>query len=159
MKRLSRILSFVLFLSLIAGSAEACYTAREREAEQGLRIHSELMVISLTCNKVPGDEDLYHKYEHFTRKNEDLLSSYETTLLNYYDAEGVKSPEKKLHTLRTDMANNISDIAISMSTRTFCGRYASHLDQALDMNHERLRHWAQHVSPSQPMSERMCSRD
>lgn len=155
---MKRFFSFILLLSLIAGNAQACYTAREREAEQGLRIHSELMVISLTCNRVPGDEDLYSKYESFTRKNESLLSSYEETLINYYDAEGVKSPEKKLHTLRTDMANNISSIAISTGTTSFCGRYASHLDQALSMDHDKLRRWAQHVSPGRPVSERMCSR-
>lgn len=153
-----RVLAFVLFLSIIAtSSAQACYTAREREAEQGLRIHSELMVIGLTCIKMPQGQEIYNKYQHFTRKNADLLAEYETDLINYYKSEGVTSPEKKLNTLRTEIANEISGKATTMSTRSFCDRYASYIDQALDMDQQKLRLWAQTVWPDQPVSEQMCS--
>ena len=150
---------FAMILSLLlCNSAQACYTAREREAEQGIRIHSELMVISLTCMKMPGGEDLYDKYQHFTRKNGDLISEYESVLIGYYKSEGATNPEKKLTTLRTEIANNISGRAITMSTRTFCEKYASHIDRALTMDEQKLRRWAQNTWPEQqPISERMCS--
>jgi hypothetical protein len=159
MKKLTRISAFALFLlSFIASSnAQACYTSREREAEQGLRIHSELMIIGLTCIKTQQGQDLYNKYQRFTRQNSDLLSKYETDLINYYSTEGVSSPEKKLNTLRTSIANEISGRVSTMSTRSFCDTYASHIDQALSMDQEKLRRWAQVVWPGQTVSERMCS--
>jgi hypothetical protein len=160
MKKFIRVLSFALLLSVIIGSvrAEACYTAREQEAEQGIRIHSELMVIGLTCMKMPEGQQLYSKYQQFTQKNADLIAGYETDLINYYSKEGVANPEKKFHTLRTDMANDISGKAIAMSTLTFCEKYSSHLDQALAMDQQTVRRWAQHVWPEQPVSEQMCSK-
>src|ERR1700722_14652871 len=109
---------FVILTFILSGSAgaQACYSAREFEAEQGIRIHSELMVIGLTCIKTPEGQQLYDKYQQFTEKNADLLSGYETDLINYYSKEGAANPENKLNTLRTDMANEISRRAISMST-------------------------------------------
>jgi len=158
MKKSLKISAFTLLLSIYAtSSAQACYSAREREAEQGIRIHSELMVIGLTCMKMPEGQDLYNKYQRFTQKNADLIAGYESDLINHYSSEGVKNPEKKLNTLRTDMANDISDKAIAMSTRTFCEKYARNIDEALDMDQPKLRRWAQHVSPDQHVSEQMCS--
>lgn len=159
MKRFIKVSYFVLLLAIVAGStkAQACYTAREFEAEQGIRIHSELMVIGLTCIKMPEGEELYNKYQQFTQKNADLIAGYETDLINHYSSEGVADPEMKLHTLRTDMANDISDKAISMSPLTFCEKYSSHIDQALAMDQAKLRRWAQHAWPDQPVSEQRCS--
>ena len=53
MKKLAVVFGFVLMLATPA-FAGGCYTAREVEAEQAIRIHSELMVIGLTCIKMPG---------------------------------------------------------------------------------------------------------
>jgi hypothetical protein len=158
MKKFMRFTVFALFLSLTAASsAQACYSAREQEAEQGLRINSELMVIGLTCARMPQGHELYSKYQQFTQKNADLIAEYETNLINYYSSQGISNPENKLNTLRTDMANEISSRAISMSTHTFCDTYSSHIDRALEMDQHRLRQWAQSTWPNQPASERMCS--
>jgi len=157
MKKLTVLLSVVLLFAGIS-NAQACYGAREFEAEQGIRIHSELMVIGLTCIKMPEGQELYQKYQTFTEKNSDLIGGYETDLMNYYSKEGVKNPEKKLNSLRTDMANEISRRAISMSTLSFCEKYSSHLDQALAMDQQTVRRWAQHAWPEQPTSEPVCSK-
>jgi hypothetical protein len=160
MKNSLKVLGLALLLAMVFGSAraEACYSAREFEAEQGIRIHSELMVIGLTCMKMPEGQQLYDKYQQFTQKNADLIAGYESDLMNHYSAEGVTDPEKKLHTLRTDMANDISGKAIAMSTLTFCEKYSSHIDQALGMDQAKFRRWAQHAWPEQPASEQMCSK-
>ena len=147
-----------VFFLVSASSAEACYGAREFEAEQGLRIHSELMVIGLTCIKMPQGQDLYRKYQHFTVKNARLISGYETDMINYYGRKGVRSPEQRFHTLRTDIANEISRRAIKMSTLRFCRQFSPHIDQALAMDQQQLRQWAQHVWPSQPTTEPVCPR-
>lgn len=158
MKKLASVLAAVFLSAAFISEAEACYSAREFEAEQGIRIHSELMVIGLTCIKTPEGQELYRKYQDFTAKNSHLIASYETALINYYSQQGTAQPEQKLHTLRTNLANEISRRAIAMSTLSFCQKFSSHLDRALAMNQEKLRQWAQHVWPNQPPSEPACDK-
>jgi hypothetical protein len=158
MRNFMKLQALVLVLSLIISTgAQACYSAKEAEAEQGIRIHSELMVIGLSCMKTPGGQALYDKYERFTQKNASLLAGYEHDLISYYGKEGVADPEKKFNTLRTDMANEISRKAITMNTASFCQKYAANLDQAIAMDESTVRRWAQHNWQSQPASERMCA--
>lgn len=147
-----------MILLLSAQNAEACYTAREFEAEQGVRIHSELMVIGLTCLKMPQGRELYGKYQSFTQEHAKLIGGYETDLINYYGRQGAPEPEKKLHALRTSLANQISQRAVSMSMLNFCQQFSPRIDQALSMDDVKIRRWAQRVWPSQPPSEPVCSR-
>ena len=159
---LSAVLVTAFCLSASAEAARShhhklgCYTPAEYEAEQGIRIHSELMVIGLTCQKMPGDQDLYAKYREFTLKNSGLLSHYETELLDYYRREGVKNPEKHLHNLRTRMANRISQYAVNNRVSSFCEQFSGRIDTALKMSKSTLRAWAQHKWPNQPSSEPEC---
>jgi hypothetical protein len=153
---------FAAMLSLLvamshSATAAGCYTARELEAEQGLRIHSELMVIGLTCMKAPGGgAGLYKKYQAFTRQNQSLIAQYESDIIAYYQRQGAPAAEKKLHTLRTNLANEISQHAISMSTASFCQHFGRRIDQALSMDQQKLRRWAQHVWPDSPTTVPLC---
>lgn len=155
MKKLFAVLTLVFVLSSPAYSA-GCYTAREVEAEQGLRIHSELMVISLTCMRMPDGASMYSKYQSFTRKNQALIASYEDDLIAYYRSAGYPNPEKQLHTLRTTIANQISEHAITMSTATFCRTYGPRIDRALQMSQQKVRAWAQHSFASATVSQPTC---
>tara|TARA_B100000686_G_C16739805_1_gene945878 strand:+ start:761 stop:1255 length:495 start_codon:yes stop_codon:yes gene_type:complete len=148
----------VLILSIGVAQAEGvqnCYLPDEFEAEQGLKIHSELMVIGLTCQKVRGMSNVYNKYRQFTTKNRYLITQYENTLLRHYRSNG-QDPDKSLHFLRTSMANDISQKAIRMNMGAFCRHYGGRIDQALGMEHETLRQWAKQKWPSQPTSKPLC---
>ena len=136
--------------------AAACYSAREFEAEQGLRIHSELMVIGLTCAKTPGGQQLYADYSRFTQKNSGLIAQYESDIISYYRSKGTPQPEKQLHTLRTNLANKISQQAIKMSTGSFCKHFGPRIQKALSMPPSKIRQWAQHVWPDTPTTEPVC---
>jgi hypothetical protein len=138
--------------------ASGCYTAREVEAEQGLRIHSELMVIGLTCLKMPGGQETYAKYARFTNKNQALIGGYEESIISWYRSQGVSNPEKELHTLRTNLANDISRHAIEMGALGFCQHFTPRIDTALAMDQTTLRRWAQHVWPGTPVSHPTCVR-
>lgn len=139
-----------------AAVADQCYTPREFEAEQGLRIHSELMVISLTCMKMAQGGNMYEKYQAFTKKNSMLIKGYENDIIDYFRSQGVSAPEKQFHSLRTSLANEISQHAIKMSTGSFCHNFATRIDSALAMNQEKLRRWAQQPWPNSPTSKPMC---
>lgn len=158
MKKIASALVLALCLSSGAHAATggSCYTAQEFEAEQGIRIHSELMVIGLTCMKMPQGTQMYLKYQDFTQKNKGLLAQYEKELIAHYRREGAAKPEIKLHTLRTTLANQISMHAVSMSVSNFCQRFSQRIDQALAMDSGRLRRWAQQPWPGSPTSRPVC---
>lgn len=160
MKKLTGLLGFVLCLSITVNGALAsgCYSTSEFEAEQGLRIHSELMVIGLTCMKMPQGEAMYKKYQSFTLKHQNLIAEYESDIIGYYARQGVKNPERQLHTFRTNLANEISQHAITMSTSSFCQHFGPRIDQALQMDNQKLRRWAQHVWPKSSTTAPVCKK-
>lgn len=147
-------------LAILAGmpdlSYAACYSPQEYEAEQGIRIHSELMVIGLTCQKMPAMGDSYSKYKKFTLKNERLISGYEDTIIGFFRRKGAGSPDLELHGLRTKLANQISRQAITMSTKTFCTSYGPRIDKALQMDEGTIRRWAQQVWKNNATSQPVC---
>jgi|TARA_B100001971_G_C18228412_1_gene562192 hypothetical protein len=155
MLRVALVTIFMIF-SVSAAEARGCYSQSELESEQGLRIHSELMVIGLTCQKIKGGKNLYSKYQAFTRKNQYLIQEYENTMIRYYREAGAASPNKSLHNLRTGLANEISQKAIRMNIGAFCHHYKSRIDQALSMNHDTIRRWARKQWPSQPPTKPLC---
>ncbi|PJB71772.1 MAG: hypothetical protein CO093_04490 [Alphaproteobacteria bacterium CG_4_9_14_3_um_filter_47_13] len=151
------------FLILVFGAgasfaASTCYTRAEAEAEQGLRIHSELMVIGLNCIKMNLNDgtNLYRRYNEFTKENIDIFSGYEGRMLEYFKRRGDKNPEASLNTLRTLMANNISNSAARMRPDQFCNRYAGRIFKASSMDHDTLKKWASTIYPSHPVSNPIC---
>ena len=154
--------ALAVFVCLVsAGSAVAaskCYTPEEAAAEQGLRIHSELMVIGLNCQamKFKDGTNLYLEYRKFTNAHSDLFSGYEATMMDYYKRQGIPDPEAKLNTLRTQLANKISDSAVRMKPDRFCNSYAGRIFQAASMDRGTLATWASTIYPSLPVSQPIC---
>ena len=135
----------------------ACFTPLEAEAEQGIRIHSELMVIALNCQHLtpPGQENLYSQYRKFTSKNAALFSTYEMLLMNFFKKAGSASPDREMHTMRTNFANKISKDAAVMRPDAFCRTYMPRIQKAATMNEASLHKWAstffEGFGPSRPM--------
>lgn len=161
MKKFLTILCVFALTSCVSFSAIAasCYSPKEVEAEQGVRILSELMVISLNCQHMTpkGQENLYTQYKRFALKHENLFSSYENTLLKFYDKEGKSNPDSYLHQVRTDVANKISKDAAVMRPDAFCKVYAPRIAKARQMSEPKIRRWAQTVFPGHPVSHKSCS--
>ncbi len=154
------ILSAAIALSFMSvAPAQACYNALQFEAEQGLRIHSEMMVIGLTCIKMPGGRQVYNEYQEFDINNAALMDDYSEILLRHYQDEGVERPQRRLDKLRTNMANNISRMAIDMSTVDFCNQYEGHVTKAAEMSPGTVRLWAEHVWPNETTSEPLCTQE
>jgi hypothetical protein len=148
----------VLFFTSANAHAQGCYSSAEVEAEQGLRIHSELMVISLNCQHVSHQNgNLYFQYKDFTRQHQPLIAEYEQTMKNYFRRTGVSSPEMAINDLRTRLANKISTDSANMKPNVFCGHYGGRIQQALQMDRAKLRRWASTVFPSHPVSRPICT--
>lgn len=154
-------ISPLLAMTLFATPALAgiCYTPTEAEAEQGIRIHSELMVIGLNCqHRTPkGQKDYYYQYKEFTAKHGTLFAGYETTLMSYFSRAGAKDPEGKLNSMRTQFANKISGDAAKMRPDLFCAYYAPRIPKASQMTDGQVRKWAGTFFDSHPVSQPMCA--
>jgi len=156
---LKNILLFIACLGLcFPAFAAKCYSPKEVEAEQGVRILSELMVIGLNCQHLTpkGQENLYDRYKKFSLKHEVLFSGYENTLLKFYSSEGYDNPEIHLHKVRTDVANKISKDAAIMRPDSFCKTYAPRISKASQMPETKIRKWAQTIFPGHPLSRSSC---
>ena len=160
MKRLIRVVLFSLIASALPATvfAASCYTADEAEAEQGIRIHSELMVIGLNCQHMftAGSQNLYLKYRQFTADHAKLFAAYEQELMSYFSRTGVRNPEAALNTLRTAFANKISNDAARMRPDMFCQRYAPRISKVASMDRATLEKWAGTFYPTHPVSKPIC---
>lgn len=138
--------------------AAACYTQKEAEAEQAIRISSELMVIGLNCQtmKFKDGTNLYAKYRQFASQHADLFAAYEETLIGYFRRTGAANPEAKLNDMRTLLANKIATDAANMSPDQFCNRFVPRIFKASNMSRAELATWAGTIYPSHPVSQPVC---
>lgn len=136
-----RVLIFVMTLIMMPSLAQAksCYSAKEAEAENAIRIHSELMVIGLNCQHMTprGWQNLYSQYRQFTSRNQDLFSGYERTLIS---ANG--GSERKIHDMRTAFANQTSTDAARMRPDVFCSKFAPRIPKVANMSRGEFQQWA-----------------
>ena len=148
---------FVFYVLLISSAyADACYSVREAEAEQGIRIHSELMVIALNCRNMAGQPDLYAQYQRMTRANQGVFAGYEADLINFYARTGKNSPEGALHDLRTRFANDLAIKAARVRPDVFCARYAARIPRAAGFSATQIRDWAASLQTGYPLTQRLC---
>ncbi len=159
--RFFSLLFITLIISTSAQAREACYSMSEAEAEQGVRIHSELMVIGLNCQHMwpsKNGQNLFQQYRLFTSNHADLFSGYDTILLNFYKKSGMTSTqaESELNAIRTAVANRISNDAAKMRPDLFCKHYAPRIEKASKMSEAKIRKWAQTFFDSHPVSLPLC---
>lgn len=156
---LMMVMASVLMLNIQPVKAQECYSKAEAEAEQGLRIHSELMVIGLNCQHMGARKgmNLYSQYRQFTADHADLFSTYEKIMMKYFKQNGIENPKRQLDTLRTDFGNKISNDVAAMRPDVFCSRYAPRVIKASTMDKTDLRQWAATIYPEHPVSKPVCS--
>jgi hypothetical protein len=143
----------------VAGqSGRQCYTRDEAEAEQGIRIHSELMVIALNCQHMTpaGWKNFYVQYQQITARDANIIGNYENVLINYFALAGRPNPERSLHDLRTDFANKVSTDAAKMRPDIFCATFAPRLPKVDKMSPAEFKAWAADLRPDHPVSKPLC---
>ncbi len=141
-----------------AAQGRQCYTQEEAEAEQAIRIHSELMVIALNCQHMTprGWKNFYQQYREITARNATLIGGYENVLINYFALAGRPNPELAFHDMRTNFANKVSTDAARMRPDIFCATYAPRLPKVEKMSGADLKSWAMDASRKQRGLHPMC---
>ncbi|WP_247875522.1 hypothetical protein [Azospirillum sp. TSH100] len=123
-----------------APAAPACYNRAEHAAEQLMRMHTEMMVIGLTCRTVVPEKKPFDLYQDFSVKNRALLSSSEASLISYYKRSGAGgNATRQFDMFRTELANEISRRAATIGIPQYCANFVDRSVAAKDLTADDLR--------------------
>lgn len=112
-----------------------CYSKAEFEAEQGIRFHTELMVIGLTCRDAMGPgKDLFADYKRVTLALRDTIVGWERALIAHYKRTGAANPTRSLDNFRTAVANENAQRIASVTTPVYCQTQALQIERALALS-------------------------
>lgn len=118
-----------------------CLTQAEFEAEQAIRLHTELMVVGLTCQHMDPKEgpSLFARYKQFTVDNQSQVQGWEKAMIGHFRKAGVKNPTREFDSFRTRLANETSQRAIALTTPIFCETHVADVNKALAMKTDAIR--------------------
>jgi hypothetical protein len=131
----------LLATSSSAWAKSSCYSAAEYDAEQAVRLHTELMVIGLTCNAIEADRKLFSKYQQFTTKNRASLMNWEKVLIGHFREIDKNNPTRKFDDFRTVVANEIAQRSALLTPPVFCRTHSDIVDHALSMSESDLKRY------------------
>ncbi|WP_236783670.1 hypothetical protein [Azospirillum humicireducens] len=121
-------------------AAPACYNRAEHAAEQMMRLHTEMMVVGLTCRTVVPDKKPFDLYQDFSVKNRALLSNSEASLISYYKRAGSGgNATRQFDMFRTELANEISRRASTIGIAQYCANFVDRSVAAKDLTADDLR--------------------
>jgi hypothetical protein len=158
---MSRLFScFVFLASLLFAThtmaANACYDEAQAHAEQLLRLHSELMVITVTCRQGSGGQSLPAAYGAFTHKNITVLHDAEGTLTDYYGQHAKGNPVEHLDRLRTILANEFGEKSATMGSGVFCETYRDRVVKMESASSSDVENEAEKMGLSHPTLVHPC---
>lgn len=143
--RLARRLAAVVGVGLLISAAavpahaagSACYTQEEFEAEQAIRLHTEMMMVGLTCRNVVPGKDLFQNYGAFTSKHRTSIQQAEKVLQAHFRKRG--GGAHQFDTFRTELANHSSRRAATLTSQHYCDYLAPNALAAPDVPPEQIR--------------------
>lgn len=129
----------ILLSSAPAQAQGSCYSPDELWAEQLLRIHSELMVITVTCKSSSKGQPLVPAYTGFTHRHQRAIARAEANMQAYYKAAGRhKGRVSSLDQLRTRLANEFGLSVAQARPRAFCRQYRDKVVDMQNLSSDRL---------------------
>ena len=117
----------------------ACYNRSEYAAEQMMRLHTEMMIVGLTCRTVTPDKKPFDLYQDFSVKNRAMLSNSEASLIAFYKRSGGGNATRQFDMFRTELANEISRRAATIGIPQYCANFVDRSAVAKDLTPDDLR--------------------
>ena len=103
-------------LSLLQQSGSGtCLPWRQARADTLLRLHTQFLVTSLTCDGAYGRPDLYNDYRRFTATHADALGAAEQTTATRLNRDGTD-----FDSYRTGLANTEAQLAGDVGAGVYC---------------------------------------
>lgn len=154
-----RILKLFLIVCLLlapgALTARECYVPEEYEAEQGLRLHTDLEVISLTCKYDGYRRPLRQSYGVFVKKYSKWISGWENTIARLYAYMG-NSKNEVIDNFRTSLANAKGREAGTLTPRQFCLKYANWVPAVASWTPDQVKEYIRRPDPDRKTRKPLC---
>lgn len=115
-------------------SSKACYTRAEHAAEQTIRMHTEMMVIGLSCQQVMPDAAPFKVYQDFTVKHRSDISKAETTLQGHFRKHVSGNATRNFDMYRTELANEVSRRASTIGRGHYCATFVERSKAAFGLS-------------------------
>ncbi|UKJ72765.1 hypothetical protein [Azospirillum brasilense] len=122
-----------------ASKPGACYSRAEHAAEQTIRMHTEMMVVGLTCQQVNPDKKPFNLYQDFTIKNRSLISNSEASMIDHFRKKGGGNATRQFDMFRTELANEVSRRAAVIGTGLYCANFVDRSKAAMDLTADDIR--------------------
>ena len=155
MKLVMKILLTFLICILIAApvmAAPICYAPDEAEAEQGLRLQNELLLVGMACGKAAS-------YRQFIEAHNDLWQDYEETLQKFYTGKKSMSSaaaKKEISDLRVKFGNETGLRMGQISKPLYFRMHLQSFKDMKDKNDTQIRTKLR-LSKTQHLSYPVCS--
>ncbi len=132
--------------------AAGCYGAAEQEASQLVRLHSQLMVITLSCRTTDTGEPLPPAYQKFTQTHLQAIKDAERRLMLWH-----KGGTGKLDRIRTDFSNEYSRELARMSPKGYCDAYRNYVVTASGFSQPQLGQELQKMAAGYSAKVKACA--
>lgn len=136
----------VLVAAAIAGTAlpalanpGACFSRSEHAAEQALRMHTEMMIVGLTCQQIKPDKNPFGKYQDFTVKHRTMISTAEGQIISHMKKASKGNATRNFDMYRTELANESSRRAAIIGTPLYCGEFVERSQTALSLSPDEIK--------------------
>lgn len=124
-----------------AAAEAACYSRAEFEAEQAIRLQSELTVIAFGCPSPAGAASLQVQYGEFARRHGEDMRRHQRAIIDYLRRHERGRPEALFDRFQSSLANEYGFRAGKMTPPTFCAQRLPYFQQVVGFDRDSLRRY------------------
>jgi hypothetical protein len=144
-----------LMLCSSTAFANACYSPQEFDADRGLRLHTDMEVIALTCKYGSYSKPLMPIYAQFTHKNAKTLRGWEDVVARAHPEMG-RSRNEVIDNFRTALANQKGNEAARMTPRQFCIHWANFVVDVASWPMPKILDYIHQQDSARPTRKPLC---
>jgi len=121
-----------------------CLPREDMMARQVIELHTQLLVASLACGEVYGDDDLHHRYRVFTAEHADRIRDAQGRIERSLGS-GVEA-ERLFDTYRTNLANAEAQLIQERSRGTYCLMRQARFNSLIGASPEAFDNYAEELA-------------
>ncbi len=122
----------------VAAAANECYGPAEYEAEQALRLQSELTVIAYGCPTPPGMPPFPVQYGAFVKTHQKQFAQWQGTLRTHLRRTLGGNVDRHFDNLASLISNQLSNRHALVSPQTYCEAEMARFGQLVAMKPDEL---------------------
>lgn len=139
-------------------ATNACYSPQEYEADRGLRLHTDLEVITLTCKYAATTaQPLRPQYDQFVKKYGASIRTWQDVVARAYAGTG-GGRDEIIDNFRTALANKKSYESASMGPKNFCAKWSDFPAFINGLQPQQVYAYLRANDASRPTKRPLCGR-